>query len=212
MVKSKVWWNLHHFPSAKISHSHYKDFCASKSLWNERPEAMTVLWSAAAVAASFHSFEFTTKKGSKLSPATFSLLLPLNFLNGPTRPLFCLFLFFSNTHFYSKTLGFSRIRTRIVRVEGEHADCLTTTTDLPLKFYFSRWNQDQKTLTIWGRYHCTADLLFNLLNEEQFYLFGQIQSSQTGGQRYNDSSPYGEYSLSRHAATVGVCLSTDHIN
>ena len=30
--------------------------------------------------------------------------------------------------FYRKTVGFSRIRTRIVRVGGEHADHLTTTT------------------------------------------------------------------------------------
>ena len=27
------------------------------------------------------------------------------------------------------------------------------------------------------------------LNEQQFYLFGQIQTNQTGGQPYNDTSP-----------------------
>ena len=27
---------------------------------------------------------------------------------------------------------------------------------------------------------------------QQFYLFGQIQTSQTGGQDYSDTSPYGE--------------------
>ena len=39
----------------------------------------------------------------------------------------------------------------------------------------------------------SADLL--MLNEQQFYLFGQIQTSQTGGQPYIDTSPYGVGSL-----------------
>ena len=51
-----------------------------------------------------------------------------------------------------------------------------------------------------GKYHCTADLLFIcldlaallVLNEQQFYLFGKIQTSQTGGQSY---FPFGECSL-----------------
>ena len=34
-----------------------------------------------------------------------------------------------------------------------------------------------------------------MLNEQQFYLFGQIQTSQTGGQLYSDPSAYGECSL-----------------
>ena len=34
-----------------------------------------------------------------------------------------------------------------------------------------------------------------ILNEQQFYLFGQIQTSQTGGQPYIDTSPYGECSI-----------------
>ena len=47
------------------------------------------------------------------------------------------------------------------------------------------------------KYHCIADILFGLfiLNYQQIYLFGQIQTSQTGGQLYNDTSPYGECSL-----------------
>ena len=32
-----------------------------------------------------------------------------------------------------------------------------------------------------------ADLV--ILNEQQIYLFGQIQTSQTGGQPYSDTSP-----------------------
>ena len=34
-----------------------------------------------------------------------------------------------------------------------------------------------------------------MVNEQEFYLFGQIQTSQTGGQPYSDTSPYGEYTL-----------------
>ena len=34
-----------------------------------------------------------------------------------------------------------------------------------------------------------------MLNEQQFYLFGQIQTSQTGCQLYSDTSPFGECSL-----------------
>ena len=41
---------------------------------------------------------------------------------GQPRPLFCLFSFFSNTN----TVDVSGIQTRIVGVEGEHADHLTT--------------------------------------------------------------------------------------
>ena len=35
------------------------------------------------------------------------------------------------------------------------------------------------------------------LNEQQFYLFGQIQTSQPGGQPYSYTSPYGECSLAK---------------
>ena len=34
-----------------------------------------------------------------------------------------------------------------------------------------------------------------MLNKQQYYLFGQIQTSQTGGQPYSDTSPYGESSV-----------------
>ena len=46
------------------------------------------------------------------------------------RPLFCSFLFFSNTILQKKTVGFSGIRTRIVGVEGQQTDHMTTTTAL----------------------------------------------------------------------------------
>ena len=58
-----------------------------------------------------------------------------------------------------------------------------------------------------GDYHCMADLLFycldsavlHMLNQQQIYLFGQIQTSQTRGQSYSDTSPYDEmeYSLAQ---------------
>ena len=47
---------------------------------------------------------------------------------GQPRPHFCLFSFFSNTNFTETTVGFSGIRTRIIGVEGKHADHLATTT------------------------------------------------------------------------------------
>ena len=55
------------------------------------------------------------------------LLFEEVFLNGPTPVSLCLFSSFSNTNFTEKTVGFSGIRTRIVGVEGKHADHLTTT-------------------------------------------------------------------------------------
>ena len=45
---------------------------------------------------------------------------------GQPRPLFVYFRF-SNTNFEEKSVDVSRIRTQIIRVEGEHADHLTTT-------------------------------------------------------------------------------------
>ena len=48
---------------------------------------------------------------------------------GQAGLLFCLCPVFSTT-ILQKNIDFSRIRTRIVRVEGECADHLTTTTDL----------------------------------------------------------------------------------
>ena len=59
---------------------------------------------------------------------------------GHARPLFCLFSFFSNTNFTEKMVGVSRIRTRIVRVEGEYADHLTTTTAPIIKNVFGADN------------------------------------------------------------------------
>ena len=55
--------------------------------------------------------------------------------------LFCLFSFFSNTNFTEKTVGFSRIRTQIVGVEGGHADHLTTTTARFLLCCYVHWNR-----------------------------------------------------------------------
>ena len=48
---------------------------------------------------------------------------------GHPRPLFDYFRSFQ-TIYRINTVGFSGIRTRIVGVEGEHADHLTTTTDI----------------------------------------------------------------------------------
>ena len=50
-------------------------------------------------------------------------------------------------------------------------------------------------LTSW--LFCLNSVALLLLNEQQFYLFGQIQTSQTGGQLYSNTYPYGECSLVR---------------
>ena len=51
----------------------------------------------------------------------------MNFINGPTLGILCLYPFFSNTNCTEKTVGISGIWARIVAAEGEHADPLTTT-------------------------------------------------------------------------------------
>ena len=71
----------------------------------------------------------------------FPFFLVFSFLSlfqkiGQPRPLFRLFLFFSDTNFTGKTVGVSGIQTRIVGVEGEHADHLTTTTFLIFIFIY----------------------------------------------------------------------------
>ena len=48
--------------------------------------------------------------------------------NGPTPALFVNFCSFQTQNLQTKTLGFTGIRARVVVVEGEHADHLTTTT------------------------------------------------------------------------------------
>ena len=42
---------------------------------------------------------------------------------------------------------------------------------------------------------CSDSAGLIMLNEQQFYLVGLIQTSQTGGQPYSDTSPDGECSL-----------------
>ena len=56
-----------------------------------------------------------------------------------------LFFVFSNTNCKEKTAGVSGIRTRIVGVEGEHADHLTTTTALQLSFKYWATTTGRKT-------------------------------------------------------------------
>ena len=59
--------------------------------------------------------------------------LQRTFLSGPAPASFCLFSFFSHTNFIEKTVGIRGIQTRIIGVEGEHADHLTTTTAQALR-------------------------------------------------------------------------------
>ena len=43
---------------------------------------------------------------------------------------------------------------------------------------------------VWIQLLCLGLLFLLVSNEQHIYLFGQIQSSQTGGQRLSDSIPY----------------------
>ena len=53
--------------------------------------------------------------------------------------LFLFISFFSNQNFTEKTVNVRRIRTRIVRAEGEHADHSTTSPRPKLEiFYYTR--------------------------------------------------------------------------
>ena len=54
--------------------------------------------------------------------------------NGPYPGLFFFIFVLFNHKYYRKTVGVSKIRTRIVRAAGEHADHLTTTPVLLLSF------------------------------------------------------------------------------
>ena len=49
----------------------------------------------------------------------------------------------------------------------------------------------QRTLKL---FRLDSAALIIVWNEQQFYLFGWIQKSQTGDLLYSDTSPYGEYS------------------
>ena len=57
---------------------------------------------------------------------------------GQPRPVFVYFRSFQTKILQKKALGFSGIRTRIVGVEGEHADHLTTTTAQNIHFIVVR--------------------------------------------------------------------------
>ena len=65
---------------------------------------------------------------------------------GPTPTSFCLFVFFKTT-ILQKIEDYSGIRTRIVRVEGEPADHLTTPTPQFSRFFLRGVGQ-----IIWTRY------------------------------------------------------------
>ena len=117
---------------------------------------------------------------------------------GQPRPLFRLFSVFSNKHYnfynkiYEKCPSSIQCRDSNPRPLKRESLPITTRPGLPPK----------RILGTMEKHHCLADLLFILfhlpallsLNERQFYLFGKIQTSQTGGQLYSDTSPHGERS------------------
>ena len=55
-------------------------------------------------------------------------------------------MFFTNTTFQKKLVGFSEIRTRIVGVEGKHADHLTTTTAQLILYLLLEYEKNKNKL------------------------------------------------------------------
>ena len=86
---------------------------------------------------------------------------------GQHRPLFCLFSFFSNTFFTEKTVDASGIQTRIVGVEGKHADHLTTTTALIesfLKIKIISFEMTHTSVLHFFRSYKSSFFMINLVN------------------------------------------------
>ena len=58
--------------------------------------------------------------------------------------------------------------------------------------------QEGITVQLTSCLFCLDSAALLILNEQQIYLYGQIQTSQTGGHPYSDTSPYCESSLHEH--------------
>ena len=78
------------------------------------------------------------------------LLISFFFKMGQPRSLFVYFRSFQTQILQKKTVGVSRIRTWIVRVEGEHADHLTTTTTHFLLCFSLYCEKDYNKQKGWG--------------------------------------------------------------
>ena len=71
-----------------------------------------------------------------------------SFFNGQIPASFYLFHSFQKHILHCKSVGFSGIRTRIVRIEGDHADHLTTTTAAPIHFAIGWLKQHLRKLLL----------------------------------------------------------------
>ena len=80
------------------------------------------------------------------------------FKNGPSPASFCIFLLILvhfNVNFYRKIADYSGIRTRIVGVEGECADHLTSTTTAPFtRLLFKKFTL--KFLWLWSWHYSSV--------------------------------------------------------
>ena len=59
----------------------------------------------------------------------------------------------------------------------------------------TNWRERSITVQLTYCLFCVDSAALLMLNEQQFYVFGKIQTSQIGGQLYSDTSPYGKCSL-----------------
>ena len=95
------------------------------------------------------------------------------FKNVPTPAYFCLFSFFSNTIFTEKTVGFRGIWTRIIGLEGKHADRLTTSKSLTW-IHFLLLFKLQYGLIKGGKCYGMAHFILVNISETRLMGFGQL--------------------------------------
>ena len=82
---------------------------------------------------------------------------------GQPRPLFVYFRSFQTQFLQEKTVGFSGTRTRIIGVEGEHTDHLTTTTaPLDIFLYFVHCWSNICNIIVCSRYETSTQQVLHI--------------------------------------------------
>ena len=69
--------------------------------------------------------------------------------------------------------------------------------EVALKVYPRRYLRGSIIVWLTSGLFCLDSAVLLMSNEQKFYLFGQTQTSQAGGQLSSDTSPCGEWSLIR---------------
>ena len=103
-----------------------------------------------------------------LISTSFGIILKLAFLNCTNPGLYLFIFILFKCKFYRKTVGFSGVRSRIVGIEGKHADHLTTITShykllslcCLLSFGLFKWHLQVSVKLIWKITFCWLGLGF----------------------------------------------------